>query len=384
MKNLKILISGAGVAGLTIAGLLKQNNNNIEFDLIERQKEDEFNTSGYMLGLLPLGGRLFNQLNLRQLYFDQSIQMENYIIHDENGKKVKSFPLDFINEKYGSYRGISRINLIDILLKKIDKSSIHFNKTIRSLKQNQEEVKVIFSDDEEKVYDLVIIAEGIHSKTREKILKEDEYEYYNTNWGGWVSWLNRKPFHDYAEYWGAGSFLGLYPVKDKIGVFLGGPVDEIKEIGLSEFKNKVKDSIKYDDELAFAALDTFDNNEKPFFWEFHDCKSDRWLDGNIILLGDSATGFLPTAGVGASMAMDSAAALADEISRIDKEHINYGLELFVKRQKERVEKAQKDSRNLGKMMFIKSTLITKGRNEMLKFYTLEQMLSDLSKVMEGE
>ena len=83
------------------------------------------------------------------------------------------------------------------------------------------------------------------------------------------------------------------------------------------------------------------------------------------------------------MAMDSAAALVDELSRVDKQHIEYGLRLFSKRQKKRVEKAQKDSRELGKMMFVDSSIISSLRNKLLPFYNLERMLSDLTDVMEG-
>jgi 2-polyprenyl-6-methoxyphenol hydroxylase-like FAD-dependent oxidoreductase len=131
-------------------------------------------------------------------------------------------------------------------------------------------------------------------------------------------------------------------------------------------------------------LDSLKEVEEPYYWEFHDCTTDNWRKGTIILLGDSATGFLPTAGVGASMAMDSASAFVDELTKSDMRHIEYGLKLFEKRQKNRVEKAQKDSRKLAKLMFVKSHLFSAMRDYSIRFYSLKQLVSSISKTLEGE
>ncbi|MGD8427395.1 MAG: FAD-dependent monooxygenase, partial [Balneolaceae bacterium] len=106
MQNLDILIVGAGVAGLTCGGLLVKQG--MEPVIVEREAEADFNKSGYMLGLLPLGGRVLNALDARDAYFEKSIQMENYEIHKQHGELVKNYPLEFINEQFGSYRGITR------------------------------------------------------------------------------------------------------------------------------------------------------------------------------------------------------------------------------------------------------------------------------------
>ena len=47
--------------------------------------------------------------------------------------------------------------------------------------------------------------------------------------GGWVWWAPAEaaPHKVVTEYWGAGRFVGIYPIRDKIGVIAAGPVDEI-------------------------------------------------------------------------------------------------------------------------------------------------------------
>ncbi|MBN2745361.1 MAG: FAD-dependent monooxygenase [Bacteroidales bacterium] len=381
MQNFNILIVGAGVAGLTCANLLKKQG--AQFKLIEKESFDNFNGSGYMLGLLPLGGRVLTELDLDKEYFDHSMEMANYEIHKENGTLNKAYSLDFINKEYGSYRGIGRKELIDILTKNIGVENIQFGTSVTQIQQTENTVHVNYSNGKKEIFDLVIVADGIHSDTRKLLWNENEYKYYDTGWGGWVAWLENQDLNVYKEYWGASSFMGLYPVKNKIGIFLGGPNDAVKKQGLKSFAEKIKDEILPEFDVLHKSLDRLASTENPFYWEFHDCRTNDWNKGNVILLGDSACGFLPTAGVGASMAMDSASAFVDELSRTDKEHIEYGIKLYIKRQKKRVETAQEDSRKLAKLMFVKSGLIAGVRDYAFRFYSIKQLAKNISKTIEG-
>lgn len=103
----------------------------------------------------------------------------------------------------------------------------------------------------------------------------------------------------------------------------------------------------------------------------------------MVLLGDAATGILPTAGVGASVAMESAAALSDEISRADSQHIEYALRLFQKRQKRRTEMAQTNSRQLSRLILLDSTLLASLRDALVPFYSPSRVLRENTNLMEA-
>ncbi len=381
MQQLNILIAGAGVAGFTCAGLLRQRG--LQPDIIEKEPSEKFNKTGYMLGLLPVGGRVLTELDLKKNYFDRSIEMKHYEIHKEDGTLNKSYALDFINEDYGSYRGIEREKLIDVLLQKTGTDGIRFGTTISHIHQTDDQAEVEFSDGTRSSYDLIIVADGLYSPTRSLLWNDDEYAYEDMHWGGWVAWLEHQKTDTYKEYWGASSFMGLYPVKGRTGIFLGGPVDDIKSKGLRQFVADIKGWVIPEQKILHEALDVLVTTDNPYFWHFRDCRTKAWVKDRVVLLGDAACGFLPTAGVGASMAMDSASALADELSRTDKAHPSYGLKLYTKRQQERVEKAQDDSRNLGKMMFVKSKVLAGLRDYALRFYTLKQLTKNISRTLEG-
>lgn len=162
-------------------------------------------------------------------------------------------------------------------------------------------------------------------------------------------------------------------------MFLGGPTETVRKMGIGALAHQMQADFK----APVPALDAVpQDSTETFFWGFHDCRTSHWHRGRVVLLGDAAAGFLPTAGVGASMAMESAAALDDELSRVDAERVPLGLALYEKRHRKRVEKAQNSSRRLGRMMFVASRPTAWMRNQVLGFYTVEQLVRDIAGIME--
>lgn len=335
--RLRTLIVGAGVAGLTLSALVRQRGETPV--VIER--EPSLASTGYMLGLYPIGVRV--RLGLYDRYRAESVCMRRYRIGNRKGKIVRSYSLQKITQRFGPIQGISRGELIELIRTRSEGLPIHFETTVAALEQHDEEVEVTFDDGSSSRFDVVVAADGLHSDLRSMMLAEHEYAYRDTGWGGWVFWADPEsaPQDTYTEYWGAGRFLGLYPVKNQLGIFLGGPVTTVKEMGFEQFAEQVEDEFQRSAPAGQALQDRPDDS---FFWNFHDCRLQQWHRGRVVLLGDAAVGFLPTAGVGASMAMESAAVLSDVLSRTS---VGRGLALYEKRHRQRVERAQKSSRQMG-------------------------------------
>jgi 2-polyprenyl-6-methoxyphenol hydroxylase-like FAD-dependent oxidoreductase len=231
--------------------------------------------------------------------------------------------------------------------------------------------------------DLVVAADGIHSHTRAMILAENEVEHFETGWGGYVLWspLDGQEDDTYHELWSAGWGVGLYPVPGHLGVFIAGRDAEIADRQPQEIAEEY--GRKDLPEPFVRALRERERTESSFYWKMADIKSRVWWRDRTVLLGDAAAAFLPTAGVGASVAMDSAAALSDELARADAAHLEFALSLYEKRQRNRAERAQKNSRDLARFMFVNNPLVAFGRDQFMRVYTLKQLIRDISKVMEG-
>ncbi|WP_293323490.1 NAD(P)/FAD-dependent oxidoreductase [Parvibaculum sp.] len=380
--RLRILIVGAGIAGVTLAALLKQRGEAPV--LIE--KNPAGTPGGYMLGLLPLGGRVLHGLGLHDAYLAESRPMNAYEFNGMSGKRLRHYSLTPIMERYGAYQGIERGALLDLLHGSLGDLPVHYGTTIRDLAQDEGGVDVTFDDGSHHRFDLVVAADGIHSTTRDFILSADEYTPYRTGWGGWVMWTDAPSAMGgtYRELWGPGWGMGLYPVKDRTGIFLAGRIDALKEKSARSLVDKLKTQLGKRKGPFADALESLEPEDEPFFWDLDDGRAKRWSKGRVVLLGDAAAAFLPTAGAGASVAMDSAAALADELSRTDAAGMTRALTLYEKRQRSRVETAQDGSRSLARLMFVNSPALVRLRNASMYLYTQKRLLKSLDRMIEGE
>lgn len=380
-QNFRILIVGAGIAGLTLAGLLKKDG--FKPAIIERDTKETFNTSGYMIGLMPLGAQVLNKLNLYSDYTKHSLAISDYGLYSLKGKLLNHFGMDAIISNLGSYQSISRPQLIKLLQTTCDEP--RFGLTVKSFSDTADGKHVTFSDGTTGAFDLVAIADGIHSSTRQLAFRKEDYAYRQTGWGGWAWFVDNPPelTHSYREYWGADRFLGLYPVENnKLGIFLGGSMKDLKKKGHAAIASETAKRIKKSDLDFVTLLKPLEESADLFWWDFHDCRTKKWVNGNVVLVGDAADGFLPTAGVGASMAMDSAARLADELSRTSPQYLPYALDLYERHQQQRVVSAQDTSRMLGNLMFIKNPMLAALRNTTLRFMTVNSFLKSIRKLIE--
>lgn len=379
-KRRRTLIIGAGIAGLTLAALMRQRGEAPV--VIEREKH--FDHLGYMLGLYYLGSRVFHGLGLFDRYVAESVEMKTYNIYSTSGWLLKSLDLSELGHRFGPIQGISRAVLIHLLLEGTRGLEIRMDCRAKAIHQSHDTATVTFTDGESEEFETVVAADGMHSDTRKLLWKANEWAYRETGWGGWVVWCDPSSArsNSYTEYWGADRFLGIYPVKDGVGLFGGGPVTELKALGHAEFARDFQARFDRTDELIAPCLSSLKNAEDPFFWNFHDCRAECWSKNRVVLLGDSATGFLPTAGIGASMAMESAAALNDVLSRADAARFPQALRLYEKRRKRRVEAAQTNSRRLGRFMFVKSAPLAWLRDRVVQFYSLKRMIKSIADLMD--
>ena len=258
--------------------------------------------------------------------------MNRYAICSGNGKLIREYSLEPVTRRYGPIQGIARGTLIDLLRQGAGDTPIRFGTTVTALSYSNDEVAVTFSDGSSAGFDLVVAADGLHSDTRKLLLDKRDYAYKATGWGGWVFWADPGlvPQDRYREYWGVGYFFGLYPTEDQLGGFVGGPVKSLKPLGFASFTQQVGKHIAFDKSVAPILRAALPNkgSDEPFFWKFEDCRIRRWHKNRVVFLGDAAVGFLPTAGIGTSVAMESAAALNDELSRTDAAHVEQALALY--------------------------------------------------------
>ena len=367
--DMRVLIVGGGVAGLTLCGLLERRG--FQPTLIERAPE--FGNVGYVIVVWPSGSRILKGLGLYERLREQGCAFTRYNISNYRGKVINSYTIDSVVEKYGPIISIYRPDLIDILTGAVRGDSVRMNTTVVSLSDTDEGVETVFSDGSEEIYDLVVGCDGIRSRIRENVFGGIPLRY--SGMSGWGFWVNPDicASEGIIEYWGRGRFLGMWPTRGRLAVFTS-----VKR------KSGVRDSVDTRIESVrrnFAEfggvvpeiLRGLDDPRDIYYDEYNDLRMDRWSCGRVVLVGDSVHAILPNAGAGVSMAMESAAVLAEELCRTDSVNLPHAFRQYESRRKSRVNKVQNQSRIMGKFMYTESGVLSSVRDYLVRAYSSRQL-----------
>jgi 2-polyprenyl-6-methoxyphenol hydroxylase-like FAD-dependent oxidoreductase len=235
----------------------------------------------------------------------------------------------------------------------------------------------------EAAFDVVIAADGLHSSTRGLILPEDRVSTYDTEWGGWVVWTDTDVDADLGEeLWGTGWFVGTYPVKDRLGVIVCVPRSE-ERAGLVAFAARVRREVPGAGTRMDRVLGEIGDGREHYFWSLLDRRSAVWSVGRVGLLGDAAAGFLPTAGIGAGMAIEAAGVLAEHLKDCARGQVASALKEYERVEKPRVEAAQQNSRQLARLMFNTGKTATVLRDAATRFVPLGAALRPIRRLLES-
>ncbi|WP_421999299.1 FAD-dependent oxidoreductase [Reyranella sp.] len=372
---MKIIIAGAGIGGMALAALLRQRG--VTAEIYERAPN--FDHSGYMLGLYPIGARVLHGLGLMDDFLATSERMDIYTVRNGHGQEIHTYELGRMLDSFGYSGGIMRGELLALLRRRCEDVPLHFGTSVTGFEEAGDTVEVKLSDGSTNSCDLLVGADGIHSAIRRQLA--GALPDHETGWGCWV-WVvrnTRRPPTAVVEHWGAGRFLGLYPVKGGLGVVAAAPTRVMGPSVVGEDGRKVKTHFAaLGDGVADVLAALPDDLGSTFWWQLSDVRSESWHRGRVALLGDAACAFLPTAGVGASIALESAAVLNDELSRTDARFLPSALARYEMRRKPRAEAFQDDSRKLASMMMIESVELSWGRDQLMRFYTLDMLAKTIA------
>jgi 2-polyprenyl-6-methoxyphenol hydroxylase-like FAD-dependent oxidoreductase len=345
-----VLIVGGGVAGLTLAAKLRQQGR--EPVVIERSSG--YSDTGYAISLYTLGSCVLHGLGVYQEFVSHSVETRRYEMRDHKGAMLQELDLSAIANEIGPLFALSRADLIRVLCKACADVEIRMGTTIETMEQGSDRVRTIFSDVTAGEFDLVVGCDGIHSGIRTRVFGEQPV--FDTGWTLWTWWGRDGliPIDSIREYWGHGFFFGAYPIRGRCMVVVALPNDAVP------VHNAPDETVRHAMESALSELSAhaedvrqaLDDARALFRWPMLDVRTRPWYSGRVALCGDAAAAFLPTAGAGASNAIRSAAALADELSKADGGHVPWTLEMYAKRCQRIVERNQSDSRKAARFSFV--------------------------------
>jgi FAD-dependent urate hydroxylase len=333
----RILIVGGGIAGLSVATALHRQGRTPE--LVERSTT--WPAVGAGINLPANGVRVLRALDVGDAVDRTATVIRRWGFFDQQGALLCETDLEELWRDVGPCLGITRVRLQEALLTGAAVSH-RLGVSLTALTQDDDRVRVSFSDGTSGDYDLVVGADGIHSTVRELAVSASSPSYAETM--AWRSVIPTRPrgILDMMVLMGEGCFFGLAPMGE--GYTYGfGAVGGTRFLDplvgrLERFRHRFAEfggpvpaylaALQCDEQLHFGAIEWVEVNE--------------WHRGRVILIGDAAHAGPPHMGEGGCMAMEDALVLADVLHQEDS--VESALEAYVRRRRPRADWVQAQSR----------------------------------------
>ncbi len=323
MAELKVLIAGGGIGGLTSALCLAKGG--CEVSVFEQAPE--FGEVGAGIQLSPNCTRVLHHLGLESALRARAFLPEGtQFRHWRSGKVIAESALgDSVVQRYGEpYYHIHRGDLLRLLVEAAQQSSkitLHTDAGVQDFAATADGVRLSVGHAEHQG-DLLIGADGIHSAVRAQLWGEQKPRFTgNIAWRALVP-SKRLP-HSLIRpmstvWWGPGKHFVHYYVRsgDLVNCVCvvekdGWEVESWTEHGnYSELKS---DFAGWHGDIQ-QLIDQADR-DSLYKWALYDRPPMRqWGQGRVTLLGDACHPTLPFMAQGAAMAIEDAAVLAGCLS----------------------------------------------------------------------
>jgi 2-polyprenyl-6-methoxyphenol hydroxylase-like FAD-dependent oxidoreductase len=189
------------------------------------------------------------------------------------------------------------------------------------------------------------------------------------------------PPPEVVEYWGAGKFVGMYPARSRFSAVVGLQSPENAPDPAATRIDRMRTAFADFGGIVPWVLRELPDPEQMLPVAFSDVRAERWTRGRAVLIGDAAHALLPTTGMGASLAMESAAVLTEELCRTDSKFLIAALEQYEARRRARVDRIQSQSRRVAKVMFAGNGLMTRLRDRAMRIIADEPLLDAMEGVL---
>jgi 2-polyprenyl-6-methoxyphenol hydroxylase-like FAD-dependent oxidoreductase len=320
-----VLITGASIAGPSLAFWL--NRYGWQTTLVERSPE--FRTGGQNVDVRGAGRIVLRRAGLEDIVRDATTGERGTRFVDERGDTVTEFPV-VASETDGATAEVEvlRGDLARIMLDAAGEATeTIYGDSIVEVREDSDGVEVSFEHDRTRRFDLVLIAEGIGSRTRQQVFGDevriralgldmtyltiersetdvDWWRWYNAAGGRAVTLRPDRHGTTRAVLTEVTDDRQTRPASDRRHADRRTP-DEQRAHLRSRFQDAGWE--------AGRVLDALDGNE-IYFESIGQVLAPSWHRGRVALLGDAAWCASPVSGMGTTLSIVGAYVLAGELA----------------------------------------------------------------------
>ena len=160
----KIAIIGSGIAGLTLANLIKKESDH-EFMLYEKLESLSLD-DGYGIQLSTNSINILNKIGFSKIDDKKIFNPKGVDFYNIQNKKICDLDLTQFNADQNKYTTLQRSTLIEFLKDDVYTQHLRFGKKIKEVSELKGKVLIKFEDNTNDLVDIVVGADGIFSNTR--------------------------------------------------------------------------------------------------------------------------------------------------------------------------------------------------------------------------
>jgi salicylate hydroxylase len=312
----RVAIVGGGIGGLFAANALRAAG--LDADLYERAPI--LTEVGAGVQLTPNSVKLLERVGLGEAVDRAGARFtDRSWYYREDGSSIGPV-ITSDSRGWNAVMGMHRADLVDILAAPLDEARVHTGHDCVGFAQDGDCARLTFADGQTAEADVVIAADGIHSRLQHHVVAPSTPIYSGSV--GYRGLIRRAsvpgwPADELRLWMGDGRHFLVFPVR-------GGEL--LNYVGFLPSDESLAESWTAPgnaEVLAreFAGWDprvsqVIDQIDVVFGWGLYDREPlPRWTEGRLTLLGDAAHPMLPHLGQGANQAMEDGAALAFYLSR---------------------------------------------------------------------
>ena len=317
----KIAIIGAGISGLFVANLFKEN---LDYQVTIYEKNTSINLDeGYGIQLSINSIKLLNRIGFNTLESKDRFNPEKIDFYQiKHEKKICDLNISEFNSENCKYTTLKRSKLVEFLKDRLEDNIIKYDHNIEKIEKNNNQIILTFNESIKVICDYLIISDGVFSKGKSLISNNEIKPAYNNSIAIRGN-ISRKNLHNLNEknislFMGHNFHYVIYPINNdnEVSNFIGVlkyklTANELDNYGLFKeegFIRGVKDKLQ--NKISANILDNLNN-----FKCFPVFVSKGYLKpgNNISLIGDAFFAFPPSFAQGASQSIESGSDLFDDI-----------------------------------------------------------------------
>lgn len=308
---MKALICGAGIAGLALAWHLERDGWDVE--LVERAPA--LRTGGYMIDFYGAGYEVTERMGLATRLRELRHPVRELDYLDRDGRRTSRFVLP---PGFSRVVSLPRGDLARTLAEDVV-APVRYGVTIETIRQDAHQVEITLTDGTRRTVDLLVGADGVHSRVRELVFGPEER--YLRHLGHHVAAcvltdaeLSARVGPRYRMLTVPGLMAGAYALaEDRLALlFLHRDPDPALPADPAAALRR-----HYGD-LGWILPETLPRLPADLYYDqVTQVQIGSWSRGRVVLLGDSCQAVSLFAGHGASMAVAAAWVLADELAAGD-------------------------------------------------------------------